>query len=134
MSSVSLSLAALVLASAGAALQAPSQPEAGGPRRAGLFASPMGEPFRGPDGEARWFAGTDTDGDGRLTVAEMVADAARFFALLDVARDGEIDPDDIERYERGSTGNEWPPSSASRFGVNFVIRLSGRAKWHGADF
>ncbi|WBY07391.1 hypothetical protein PIB19_18840 [Sphingomonas sp. 7/4-4] len=29
----------------------------------------------------------------------MIADAARFFALLDVRKDGEIDPDDVERYE-----------------------------------
>lgn len=78
----------------------------GGPGVGRLFVSPMGEPFRGDDTEGRrpeahWFAGADTDGDGRITLAEMRGDAARFFALLDVRGDGEIDPDDIDRYETG---------------------------------
>ncbi|WP_448662173.1 EF-hand domain-containing protein [Sphingomonas sp. CJ20] len=74
----------------------------GGPR-ARLFISPMGEPFRqvpgGPAPQDVWFDGADTNHDGVLTEDEMVADAARFFALLDERHDGEIDPDDIERYE-----------------------------------
>ena len=71
--------------------------------RSALFISPMGEPFRGAEGgpapHDQWFDGADTNRDGALTSAEMVADADRFFALLDVRNDGEIDPDDIERYE-----------------------------------
>ncbi|TGX40171.1 EF-hand domain-containing protein [Sphingomonas naasensis] len=71
--------------------------------RGPLFISPMGEPFRGtPDGPAphdAWFDGADTDHDGKLSEEEMLADAARFFAALDQRKDGEIDPDDIERYE-----------------------------------
>lgn len=47
----------------------------------------------------------------------MIADAARFFAVLDQRKDGEIDPDDVERYEtvlapeirtRGGGGGEGP--------------------------
>jgi hypothetical protein len=68
-----------------------------------LFVSPMGEPFRAgldaPAPEQAWFDGADADHDGALTLAEMQTDAARFFAILDVRKDGEIDPDDIERYE-----------------------------------
>lgn len=71
--------------------------------RGRLFVSPMGEPFRGaPDGKPpqdQWFDGADANHDGALTVEEMTADGARFFATLDVRRDGEIDPDDIQRYE-----------------------------------
>jgi hypothetical protein len=86
---------------------APPPGEGRGPPPSGrggpLFISPMGEPFRGtPGGPAphdAWFNGADTNGDGTLDEAEMVADAARFFALLDQRKDGEIDPDDIERYE-----------------------------------
>lgn len=67
------------------------------------FISPLGEPFR-PEGRdvsglALWFAQADSDHDGKLTLAEMTADADRFFAVLDVNRDGEIDPDEITRYE-----------------------------------
>lgn len=73
-----------------------------GPERGRLFISPMGEPFRGAPGgpppQDQWFDGADTNHDGVLTVAEMTADGARFFAALDM-RHGEIDPDDIERYE-----------------------------------
>jgi Ca2+-binding EF-hand superfamily protein len=59
----------------------------------------MGEPFRGPDGELRWFTGADGNGDGALTRAEFEADALRFFAVLDRGKDGEIDPDDMQYYE-----------------------------------
>ncbi len=71
--------------------------------RGQLFVSPMGEPFRASQkpGAAQelWFAGADTDGDGRITLAEFQHDAARFFAVLDRGKDGEIDPDDITYYE-----------------------------------
>lgn len=79
------------------------RPDGPPPPRGPLFLSPMGEPFRGTPGgpppHEAWFDGADTDHDGALSEAEMVADAARFFALLDQRHDGEIDPDDIERYE-----------------------------------
>ncbi|MBV9931653.1 MAG: EF-hand domain-containing protein [Alphaproteobacteria bacterium] len=68
-----------------------------------LFLSPMGEPFRSDDPThdlvGDWFAAADTNHDGALTVAEFEADAARFFATLDINRDGEIDPDELTRYE-----------------------------------
>jgi hypothetical protein len=68
-----------------------------------LFISPMGEPFhpagRDDDALADWFRQADRNHDGRLTLDEIQQDAERFFASLDVAHDGEIDPDDITRYE-----------------------------------
>ena len=73
------------------------------PPRERVFLSPMGEPFRAAadagDPERAWFDGADTNRDGQLTLAEFQADAARFFATLDVGHDGEIDPADVERYE-----------------------------------
>ena len=67
------------------------------------FISPMGEPFRArtstEDALARWFRGADRNNDGMLTTAEMQADASRFFATLDTDGDGEIDPDELIRYE-----------------------------------
>jgi hypothetical protein len=68
-----------------------------------MFISPMGEPFRpksrDDDALADWFTQADKNHDGRLTLDEMQADAERFFATLDVTHDGEIDPEDITRYE-----------------------------------
>ena len=81
----------------------PGERPEGRPEGRGVFISPMGEPFRGPGGRAAltaaWFAGADTDHDGRLTLAEMKADALRFFKTLDTDRDGEIDPDELRHYE-----------------------------------
>ena len=67
------------------------------------FLSPMGEPFRSrtPDDDpfARWFHQADGDHDGMLTADEMRADAERFFAALDVDRDGRIDSEERMAYE-----------------------------------
>lgn len=67
------------------------------------FISPMGEPFLaksvGEDTLATWFGQADADRDGRLTEAEMRADAARFFAALDQDETGALEPDDIVYYE-----------------------------------
>lgn len=81
----------------------PDGPLSGTRPRGPLFISPMGEPFRGtaggPSPQDAWFDGADANHDGTLSEEEMIGDAARFFAALDQRRDGEIDPDDIERYE-----------------------------------
>jgi Ca2+-binding EF-hand superfamily protein len=67
------------------------------------FLSPMGEPFRSrtPDDDpfARWFHQADGNQDGMLTADEMRADAERFFATLDVDRDGRIDSEERMAYE-----------------------------------
>lgn len=67
------------------------------------FISPMGEPFRAhsatDDTLADWFRQADRNGDGVLTSDEMVADAERFFAILDSNHDGQIDPDELAHYE-----------------------------------
>lgn len=67
------------------------------------FISPMGEPFRASskadDTLRLWFDRADSNHDGWLSQAEMVADADRFFARLDDNGDGRIDPDEVVRYE-----------------------------------
>jgi hypothetical protein len=67
------------------------------------FISPMGEPFRsraaGDDTLSRWFNGADANGDGKLSQAELVADASRFFATLDEDHNLEILPDELIAYE-----------------------------------
>lgn len=79
-------------------------PAGAAPQQAGdlLFISPMGEPFRGTreaPPEVAWFNGADTNHDGKLSLGEMIADADRFFKTLDVDGSGEIDPEEITRYE-----------------------------------
>jgi Ca2+-binding EF-hand superfamily protein len=67
------------------------------------FISPMGEPFRShsatDDTLGDWFRQADRNHDGVLTIDEMEADADRFFATLDTDHNGEIDPDELVRYE-----------------------------------
>lgn len=67
------------------------------------FISPMGEAFRPrsptDDTLADWFRQADRNHDGKLTQDEMIADADRFFATLDVDHDGEIGPGELVRYE-----------------------------------
>src|ERR1700704_6651306 len=70
------------------------------PARVRMFISPAGEPFRGENGLAAWFAGADTDRNGTLTYAEFEADALRFFKVLDANHDGLIDGFEIQAYER----------------------------------
>jgi Ca2+-binding EF-hand superfamily protein len=89
-----------------------------------LFISPMGEPFR-PHGReddslADWFRQADTDHDGYLTLDEMIKDAERFFAVLDVNHDGEIDPDEIARYEE-------VVAPEIRTGPNYALELAAGA-------
>lgn len=124
----------LALAAFGASVSPAAQPPAGGPPppRPGtavppagptvrVFISPMGEPFRRDQGPGepieRWFAGADTDHDGALTVLEFQADAARFYATLDVNRDGEIAPDEIIRYE-----TQIAPEVQSGIGMPIIAR------------
>lgn len=90
-------LLSLLLASAAPA--AAAQPGEDGPPMGRLFVSPSGEPFRGGDGLAAWFAGADADKDGALTLAELRADAQRFFKVVDASGDGVVDGFEVQRYE-----------------------------------
>ena len=67
------------------------------------FISPMGEPFRAKSTSdntlAMWFYQADRNRDGSLTPDEMTADAERFFAILDLDHDNEIDPEELANYE-----------------------------------
>ena len=100
---LTLALAATQAPSATAPATAPAAPAYASHWGGRLFISPMGEPFR-PNGRnddtlADWFRQANRSHDGKLTLGEMQQDAERFFATLDVNHDGEIDPDEITRYE-----------------------------------
>lgn len=68
-----------------------------------LFISPAGEPFRAPPNApypvGTWFSGADGNRDGVLSREEFVADALRFFAILDADRSGVIDGFEVSAYE-----------------------------------
>jgi len=99
---------ALSLAAAAAQAQPPAPTSDGaspphgahGGHRRGLFISPAGEPFRGPDGLQAWFARADADHDGTLSRDEFLADAVSFFRQLDVNHDGVLDAFELQAYER----------------------------------
>ena len=78
-----------------------------------LFISPMGEPFRASVNEAypsrQWFDRADADHDGKLTRAEFIADAERFFDEIEVDEAGFLTNEDIARYE-----NELAPEISGR--------------------
>lgn len=111
-------VAALALAAAGGARAQDTSLSGGGPEivvtgkrptdpcyvARQVFVSPVGQPFRGPvddpPPDTRWFAAADTNHDGRLDPAEMIADADRWFAKVDKDGDGEIDPAEMAIYER----------------------------------
>jgi hypothetical protein len=100
-------VAALVVGVAACASEPPRRDlrHRGGPPgearvRRGLFISPSGEPFRGEDGLGAWFAQTDANHDGAITLAEFQADAERFFHQLDTNQDGVIDGGEVTAYER----------------------------------
>ncbi len=68
-----------------------------------VFLSPMGQPFRSPEGApypvATWFAQADSNHDGKLSRREFEDDALAFFKMLDANHDGVIDGGEIATYE-----------------------------------
>ena len=95
----------LTLALAQAAASPPPPAADASPRswRELIFVSPVGEPFRVPDGQpypvVDWFNRADADRDGKLTETEMIADFQRFAAVVDANHDGVIDGIEVEAYE-----------------------------------
>ena len=68
-----------------------------------VFFSPHGQPYRAPAGApypiVDWFKAADRNGDGKLDRDDFVADAAAFFAFLDMKGDGVLDTGEISFYE-----------------------------------
>jgi hypothetical protein len=89
---------AIVAAALAAAAPAFAQPAGPAPGHR-PFLSPAGEPFRGEDGLAAWFAGADANKDGALTLVEFRDDAMRFFKVLDANGDGQVDGPENSAYE-----------------------------------
>ncbi|WP_454760451.1 hypothetical protein [Caulobacter segnis] len=110
----SLGLTAILAVSLAACASAPPEKPHGrggppgedgpGPMRGPqLFISPAGEPFRAPPGAPypvkAWFDGADANHDSTISRDEFVADALRFFAVVDVDKNGVIDGFEVSNYE-----------------------------------
>lgn len=71
--------------------------------RPSLFISPPGEPFRAPAGQgdprAGWLRLVDPTGSGVITIDALVADARRYFAVLDRDHNGAIEGAEVTFYE-----------------------------------
>jgi hypothetical protein len=93
----------LAIALSAAALALPLASASRAQEEQQIFISPMGEPFRAPEGKPypsiTWFNGADANHDGVLTLQEFRADAMRFFKVLDNNGDGRISDFEIQRYE-----------------------------------
>ena len=102
-SAATLTLAVLAATTAAGAEPPPTAAESQLPLGPSLFISPSGQPFRSAPDEpypvARWFAGVDKNGDGKIDRAEFRADAGAFFKTLDKNGDGVIDGFEISDYE-----------------------------------
>jgi Ca2+-binding EF-hand superfamily protein len=98
------------------------------PDSANLFISPCGEPFTADTKAAypivNWFNRADTNHDGKLDIDEMRADAARFFKVLDINRDGVIDSQEVTVYETRVVPEILGPSGALETGI---VRVSLQA-------
>ncbi len=79
-----------------------SGPSVGLPRQQ-LFITPAGEPYRAapstPYPLAAWWSRINPGDTGQVDAAALVADAARFFAVLDVNHDGIVDGFETRAYE-----------------------------------
>jgi Ca2+-binding EF-hand superfamily protein len=102
------------------AIAVPAAAQQASSGREKIFIAPSGEPFRvaadQPYPVAKWFAGADKNGDGKLDFTEFDADFMRFFAQLDTNHDGAIDGAERMRYENEvapeTLGGEWAAAIA----------------------
>ncbi|HTX50761.1 MAG TPA: hypothetical protein VME40_15375 [Caulobacteraceae bacterium] len=109
-----------------------------------VFFSPHGRPYRAPGGApypvVDWFKDANRKGDGKLTLDEFVADAAAFFAVLDLRGGGVLGPEEIAIYEHNiapevlgmrvtvyadGRSRVWPASPASSVGARLWLAQYG---------
>jgi len=104
---VAAAIAALSLAGSLAgppALAAAPRPQTTPLADPNLFISPSGQPFRSKAGEpypvVAWFNKTDTNHDGKIDREEFKAEAKAFFDMMNVRKNGVIDDEIIDVYEK----------------------------------
>ncbi|WP_029013970.1 EF-hand domain-containing protein [Niveispirillum irakense] len=73
-----------------------------------LLGAPTGDEGAYRDAMLGWFNRADSNGDGRLDLAEMMADADRTFALYDQNKDGAVTSSELTAY-RVASPHHTPP-------------------------
>ncbi len=100
---LSFTACAALAAASGFAVAQEHGRDRSGPRL-NIFISPSGEPFHSEPGGGSpvdlWFARTDADHDGAITLQEFQADAEVFFNRLDTNHDGVVDGFEVSDYEQ----------------------------------
>lgn len=84
--------------------------------------SPLGQPLGPPTRDADqyratmrdWFASADTDHDGKLSLAEFIAEADRVFPLYDLNHDGFVTSYELTTYRVGLPSHTLPADSGRR--------------------
>ncbi|MFV3074114.1 EF-hand domain-containing protein [Niveispirillum fermenti] len=84
--------------------------------------SPLGEPLGPPGADPapyrqamrEWFARTDKDGDGKLSLAEIQAEADRVFPLYDLNGDGQITSAELTSYRVSTPFHALPADTGRR--------------------
>lgn len=99
---------------------------------ANLFISPCGQPYRSQPGEpypvVAWFNAVDTNHDGKIDRAEFKAEAEAFFHQLDLRKNGVIDDEIINLYEKKVVPEILVGVSGASFngtGAQFILVQSG---------
>ena len=91
-----------------------------------LFISPCGEPFTAPRSApypvVNWFKKADANGDGKLDIDEMRADATHFFQVLDRDGNGYIDSQEVTFYERRMVPEILSPAALDTGIVRVVLQ------------
>jgi Ca2+-binding EF-hand superfamily protein len=64
-----------------------------------------------------WFDRVDTDHDGKMTLAEMEADAVRQFNVMDLRHDGKVTAAEVAAYRQKVMGGRYASISTPEAGV-----------------
>jgi len=100
--------------------------------------SPNGEPLVGSGWPAHcddamdvWFDRIDSNHDGKLTLAEMEADAVRQFNVMDLRHDGKVSAAEVATYRERVMGTKYASFSTPEIAMKPRARESDEPRFPG---